>query len=96
VKAVPFHRRRTPWRDRSPGELRARVGLNRRREVADSRVEQGPVVEGRFAGRSNMGACRRVGVSALIRRLLSGRSRSVSNGKRERASETAFRLRREE
>jgi hypothetical protein len=42
VKAGPLSRGGIPWRVESPGELRAFVGLTRRRRVADSRGEQTP------------------------------------------------------
>jgi hypothetical protein len=47
AKARSCRRGREPWRTKSPKEPCARVGLNRRHEVADSGVEQGPEGEGR-------------------------------------------------
>jgi hypothetical protein len=52
---MPFRRGGKPWRGESPGEPRAHVGLNRRPEVVDSRVEESPEDEGRSRGLSNMG-----------------------------------------
>jgi hypothetical protein len=55
AKAVAIPARGNTLEGKSPGELRARVGLNRRPGVADSRVEQSPEVEGRFRGLAHMG-----------------------------------------
>jgi len=55
VKAAAIPVRVNTLEGRSPRELRARVGLNRRSAVADSRVEQSPEVEGRFRGLAHMG-----------------------------------------
>jgi hypothetical protein len=46
VKAVARSVREKTLEGKSPRELRARVGLTRWHEVADSRVEQSPEVEG--------------------------------------------------
>jgi hypothetical protein len=48
VKAVARSVRENTLEGRIPGEPRARAGLTHRREVADSRVEQSPEVEGRW------------------------------------------------
>ena len=50
TKVVVGSARENTLEGRSPGELRARIGLNRRFDVADSRTEQGPVGEGRSDG----------------------------------------------
>jgi len=55
VKAGPSRREREPWRDKDPGELRARSKFKQLVRVVDSRVEQNPEgglerQEGRDAG----------------------------------------------
>jgi len=50
VGAGSTRRGRDALEGRSPGELRARAGLNHRLEVADFRVEQDPEGEGRRLG----------------------------------------------
>jgi len=42
VKAEPAQEEREPWRDKYPGELRARFRSKPLNRVADSRVEQDP------------------------------------------------------
>jgi hypothetical protein len=42
VKATPFRMKGTPLEGKNPRELRARDGLTRHHEVADSCVEQTP------------------------------------------------------
>jgi hypothetical protein len=50
VKAAPKSARGNPGGAEGPGELRALGGLNSRRRVADSCVEQNPGGGGCFAG----------------------------------------------
>ena len=42
MKAGPTPEERVPWRDKDPGELRARFQAKPLNRVADSRVEQNP------------------------------------------------------
>jgi hypothetical protein len=89
---MPFRRGGKPWRGESPREPRAHVGLNRRPEVADSRVEESPEDEGRSRGLSTWetAVARRFGArDASESRKGSG---AFSNGKRARAPETVTRL----
>jgi len=64
VKAVAIPPRENTLEGGSPGELRAHAGLTHRSEVADSRVEQGPEVEGRSRGLSIVEVSHWRGVSA--------------------------------
>jgi hypothetical protein len=78
VKAVAIsHEGEHPGGEKSPGELRAHVGLNSRPEVADSCAEQSLEVEGRSGGLSIMGDGCGAALRCSRRGYLSGGSGSV-------------------